>query len=711
MKDTIVAYSLLKKFHDERHDLLESFLPFVEYSIVQKSATYIPIRVLQEDCRKTFSISFPLNTLKSLLKKLNRAKRIKPLENYDHIEVLIDSPDTIEDFKQRMDSATRMRNQLIDDFRNFIDNPSLDDGIALSAVTKFIDACLGTIDPLEESLSTLINDSTVGTFAQFVKHIRERNSLAFDTFKDIYFGAILSKQTSRDAIDSVNHSLKTLTVYLDSNILFRILKLQNPVYNQGSIELLNILKSFNFDVRCLLPTVDEMRRVLRRNQNLIVTDKVPASVSQEEAEHTDGILGAIYREHFSLSDLEAFIQNLEHEIEKAGVKVDNDQLEGATPSEALVEELSKIKLEKVLRRQVADETYYDPVEIESVRQDSVPQWLKDSIRKKADLDARIIHWVRRKRGLRCYKLANARIVFLSCDKLLSHYSAASSSNGAVPEVFLEEQFTTLLWLAKPEVAADVPLDLVLSAFSASHFIDYRLLRNFKKYLKKYSDESPDNLQLIGDVFANQELVARLKEAERAGPDDEKVFFDNILERAKQLVTESLEGFEAKIRELDSDREKETSQAKEARLQAKEARLQTTEISERLQEVQESKVADKRRFAWVIYYAFWAFATVLMWAIFRGINFDVIEALFVPERIDYSVVVARAFPEFIYIFILFFLKISYRDTVDLTEAYARDNFPQLGRLIIIVAKNLFKSVVAMFTLGLVPLIRQVLIRRL
>jgi hypothetical protein len=54
---------------------------------------------------------------------------------------------------------------------------------------------------------------------------------------------------------------------------------------------------------------------------------------------------------------------------------------------------------------------------------------------------------------------------------------------------------------------------VLAAFQASKYVDFTVLRGFHEHVERAAKDTQDVQRYIGDIFRNQALVSRLKEAE------------------------------------------------------------------------------------------------------------------------------------------------------------------------------------------------------
>ena len=295
----------------------------------------------------------------------------------------------------------------------------------------------------------------------FVNELRERNVQDYNTFKDIYYGSILSKITDIAEINEINKKLPKITILLDSNFLFRVLELQNPYYNESSLELLELLKKEGFELRTLLKTVDEMRRVLNHRLSLIRKGKIPASMPESESQYIDGIIGAIYRRKMSSADIEEYIRNLERKIEKLGVKVDHyNVLSNITIDSKELKKYFKDKLLKYVNTKKLDEYDLD-VDIDTIiAEEDIPKHLQDMVYRKCEIDLKTIQYISNQRRGDKFNLSDAKILMISCDWRYANYSYNPDIPQRINEVFLEDRLTNILWIKNPKLGDDIPLNLL-----------------------------------------------------------------------------------------------------------------------------------------------------------------------------------------------------------------------------------------------------------
>ena len=81
MNHKITNLALVKLFHSEQMDIIDTFIPFVEYAVYKAETNYPSISELQKSITEFFNINIPLSTLRSILKKLKHNNQIKVFDD------------------------------------------------------------------------------------------------------------------------------------------------------------------------------------------------------------------------------------------------------------------------------------------------------------------------------------------------------------------------------------------------------------------------------------------------------------------------------------------------------------------------------------------------------------------------------------------------------------------------------------------------------
>jgi len=546
----LIGYAVLKRLHDDRRDILEAYTPFVEFAIAKQESTHTDIQSLQEFVRADFGLEIPTNTVRTILRRLARNGLITALEGYNYVELHTVDDKLIADFQESVDESIRERNDLLQDYKTNSGRDKTDDEL----LSDFVDFILTSLENKSTHEDKVV-DSSRQAIAAYVAHIKEYDNRRYHAFQRIYYGAILSQVASLGNSTAKIATKNSLTVYLDSNILFRVLNLQNPVYNKSSQEFLGLLKAHGFQVRCFQKSVDEMRGVLAHRRSLMLSGKIPEHIPEIEARHIDGIIGAFYRRGMRLSDIDSLSAKLELEIEKSGIKVDDQDF--LDPIKVPLQLLSSY-YEKKLRHHLGSRKIDDfdrDYDIDKILpQADVPVHIQKMVRAKCEIDTKIVGCIRKWRGNRdIYNMPDAKFVFVTCDRQLFRHNREPEKVNRIPEVMMEDQFTTILWIADPDRSGDLPLELAISAYAATKFFDFRILRKFNDYLGRVREETPERFQLIGDIFQNQEVVSQLMQIENSDKELTDQEFENLIEISRVANEKRASEMRAKLQSTAAQR--------------------------------------------------------------------------------------------------------------------------------------------------------------
>lgn len=510
----LTAYSVLKKLHDKSFDLINAYIPFVEYAIYKLNKKFVEIEAIQNFLLHNTNLTIPLNTIRTILKRLYKDNKISQFDGYKIIEVTNLDEDLISEYRELFEQSTRERNKLILNFKKYY-NLDVDENKILQNIVDFIYDSICTHDILETYETFELLKEEYIAIAKYIDHIKNYDNELYKIFQNLYYGTLLSKVNDVNKINSYKVNIKKVTIILDSNILFRLLDLQNPIFNKTSKEFINILEKNDFELKCFYKTVEEMRSVLNHRYNLFLNKKIDINLPETETQIIDGIIGAIYRNKFSLSDIEDLIKNIEIKISNLGIKVDHyDVLSNIKYDEKDYKYYYQEKIKKQIKLNKIDEydTDYDITDL--IENKEIPKYVHNFIDSKVQLDLKIRNYIINERSKKdIYTFPDCKYIFVTCDKQLANLCNYLDKQHTIPEIILEDKLTNILWLSNPSRTDDIPLQLTLSIYNSSNYIDYKILTNFHLYLKKFKDKNPADFDLIGDIFSNQLVISRLKNIE------------------------------------------------------------------------------------------------------------------------------------------------------------------------------------------------------
>jgi ribosomal protein S25 len=414
--------ALLDTFHAKKRDILEALVPFVEYALYTLKKEYMDASEVRETIATKCNVRMPLATMRSVLKKLHRLGVIQQFEGYEKIKYTPTSTEHVEQYKDALQTAEREINAVLEAYKRANNLKDVDNRSIASLFSDFISFSLRHADILDsEDHPPALRDTRFVSVSDFVVHIRKQDEKLFKAFKSIFFGTVLSNVVAGKGTIKEKRKLPAVRVFLESSFLFRILGLQSPDINEAAIELLDLMRKYDMPLVVLPDTVTEMRNSLVGIVQMLSTGAMPASVSEKEAEATDGILGAIYRRKMSLLELERYIAELENTLATLGIGIlGGSPLKKIEVPPERYKRYFDVRLRKSLSRITLDSSDYDldllkehfAGKLDDVNE-AISKRLKDNIDAKVNQHLRIIEYIRKMRKHCCYDFVHCEHVVLT----------------------------------------------------------------------------------------------------------------------------------------------------------------------------------------------------------------------------------------------------------------------------------------------------------
>ena len=567
-KNILVNMGILKAFFNNKKDILEIFVPFVEYTMVKLNSEYIDIDELRDKINEYCNLKLPITTIKTILRKLSRRGKIRAFEKYSKIQLIYSYGDENLEYTQCFEKVSRDKNKLIRDYKIFAQKEDFSDEDIMNLFYNFIDCnieCLDIIDENYKACST--EDKDLVSISDFCVNIKNYDDYNYNTFKEIYYGFLLYNLTQNNIYKNLvsDKKIKTLSVFIDSSYLFRILNLQNDLLNYASNELFDLLKENKYSISVFSQTVDEVRKVLVSFYEKIANNDYPEKVSDLEALSMEGVLGAIYRRKMDLYTFSEYIKNIDESIRLLGINIINSSthIDGINYNEDAYYQLLYNKVSKYLSGKITGKIDISDLKNDNINIDNriLSNSTLNSFKNKTKLDMRILKYIEERRHERKYNFADSEIIFLTCDNVLYTFSSnCHSSYRSIPEAVTEEVFTNVLWINRPDKMGDIPLTLTLSIFQSSKYVEFNVLKKFNACVKEFSKKRPEESKYIGDIYANQDLIYKLSKAGECGDNNEEFF--GIIQECVQQNRDYVESMEIRHKQEMDDTASKLNQLKE-----------------------------------------------------------------------------------------------------------------------------------------------------
>lgn len=462
----LITYALMKSLFDEGRDYLDCVAPFVFGALESNSGT--KALTIQKKLQDEHSVEIPIHVLENILRRAVKLKLVatnKKKSDYRLTEKGLRRKDRVEGIEAVSRRINALTKNMIDFFAS--NNVELTPEDAIKIVFAFVHEngrlVVSFLDPMEkfDPQMTGIQGKTQKLFLEFIFAVDVSEPNLYQTLRDLFLGAIISESLTQQSVQQFEilwkKKLRKIVIYLDTNLVFSLLRMHDERANIAANELLILLKQFDFELRVLPATLSEISSVVRHFRS--VSHKYPFGI------RVDSIFSSLKRKGWKDSDIQEFIFTLETRLEKLNISVDNSRPVDLTEFKPIKEErfaaLEKYKPDQRLRGKSHDMSAIEIIE---------------------DI-----------RSSRVYTIEDSKVIFLTSDHGLSafkHDEYGHRDDGSVCEVILDRFLTNLLWIKRPNLK--LPLIALVSAHSRDLLVSKRVWDRFYEVLQRLYKEGSLN---------------------------------------------------------------------------------------------------------------------------------------------------------------------------------------------------------------------------
>ena len=469
MKNLIYSYALITAFHDEGHDYIDSFLPFVLGAIKDSS----DIKDIQDNLKQNYGMRMPLHVATNVLDRAKGKgyvaygqKRFQLTSQGSHYLGQLESEAEVE----------RRLNAVINDIGVFFrqNNAPIEDDTVADLLYSFISE---NIQPLIERInpdarveaSFRISGRNDNLLTKYITDAEKQKPDEFHTIQDMVFGSIISVILyTRQAtdLDRLTKRFKNCRAFLDTNYLFSVLGLHPDEFCEPAKELFSLLKRAGFTIKAFDFTLAEMSRVL-------------ASYPEQEYRYpqtvnVDSVYSCLKRHGWTKTKVAELIANLEEVLAKEGISIEW----GTGIDLRTFEPKGDGKLRSLF-----------------------PQYklIYTTLTQNHDLAA--IEMIKHYRGHPVRQIQHCKALFLTSDNALSRFNyigMGHKDNRTVSEVILDRLLTNILWLRDP--SSKLPIKSILAAHSRNLFVQRRVWERFYDILKTLRQQNKVQDENISTLF-------------------------------------------------------------------------------------------------------------------------------------------------------------------------------------------------------------------
>lgn len=561
MNDQILtSLSIITAFHNKNRSVLETFLPLTEYGIAllcnESDSWHFDIDSLKVKIYNSSGIMINTLTLKSLLKKLKKEKRIELLDQGNYFRVIVSLKNEQDTYLQVLADNHRKVHKFVKKYKEHANDNREEHEITIW-IYNFICEYRKFIDVSNNEIYTQFESEKYQSLLSFLSYINEYESELTDTFHSIYFGANIYSLINNSHTSIARKELENLVVYLDSNFVLRLMDLQESAFTTETKELFNTLKENKIKLKIFNETIEEIKNVLNYYLSIYKNNAEQYSTILSSTENINGVLGAYFRRKLSFSQIVNLIDNVENFVGEQGIDIDF---------------LSRYKLE------IKNESISDLYEIKYGMKNNDEE---NKYRvKKCEHYMQIIEvikYLRSRSHQPCSCLGNSKYIFLTCDLKLNKYSYNITPNYKFPCVISQEMLANDLLLFSPTVFNRIAFQLLIALYRTSNYIDVHALDKLKDTIEEVAKDNPTDASFIIEATRNCENYTELN----------RLLNDDIDDK-QQLLTLA--------EERKSIAEKNENTIKNQQFKLAESELAATEASERIKNLENElkKATEKER---------------------------------------------------------------------------------------------------------------------
>jgi hypothetical protein len=447
--DLIYTYAIMKTYHDEiGMDYIDSFRPILIG--ILKSNGNKSLNEIQLEIQGKYSFALPQHVLQILIDRLvkediiERRNKIYGLsdkgKNYD-LKIM--------DEKVILDDVRL----LISDIKEYIKNESSEDipfeqinDILMLFINKNLDPMLGYIrgkgfkDEMKIKMENNFNKYEK-MICEYV-HKLEEESTQYKIFRDIILGAVINLSFNINSLSQPEKKFEAIEVFLDTNILFSVLNLHYPEFNEPTKELVQMLQSELFKLKIFDFTVKEAENYLNNCSEYppkyikkIKVNSVCANLKLEKNMNSWEIKNLTFNIKSKLKDYNIELMTTEVNPFSGSYRPRNKKL------------ISKLR-----------------------------EFKPNQPPNAANHDIAAIEMIKKIRGNSKFNnIETSKAIFLTADGFLSEFNSIEHNN-TIPEVIVDRFLTCIVWLKNPSI--NIPLESLIANCCRDCFINKHLWERF-----------------------------------------------------------------------------------------------------------------------------------------------------------------------------------------------------------------------------------------
>ena len=533
----------IKTFFEKDNDYVSAF----SYIVLQVLTEYRQGNIqIQEKINQRFSINMPVPIIKTCLKRLQKLG----ITSVERSSLTERGREVLQNINNEIENANREINFLIEKIQIHIQQLNIhvtNEDVLKSLIwlieSKTQDLASG-FKNIQISSESTHNSPLIRGIVHFLIDSEAKDPQSFKILRDIGQGIILHSILNKENPDKLGESFSALTVFLDTNIVFGLLKLANPETNTACVEMIKLIQQQkHIEIRLFPFTVDEIR-------NFIEAEIRSRDSLNTSYQYLTGARKILSKK--SITDLKTLQDNFARDLNKNfGIIVSTDYAEELWTDEE-VQSLNKMKTD-------LENLYKTP--------------------SKASLehDINAYQWIKRLRKSKVYSIEDAKYLFLTLDNKLFRWVAQKHQTSR-PEVITMDAFTAVLWIKTPNLNSNLPIHNLIAGCREKILIRKDvwdvIINTLKKY-KNLDDYTHDPLSI--QLLQSRSMLEQVEGKYEISEDEAKQY----IEKAETDILQQIEKDQQTIDSLKQDKENMTEELNRSKNQNQDSQNQFQKSQEQL----------------------------------------------------------------------------------------------------------------------------------
>lgn len=508
----IYTYALAKSLYEEKKDYIDVFVPLL-IKVISEQEKPVEITGIPKRINDRYGLFVPLYTVDTLVTRASRNGYIR--REFQKALLTDKGQEYLIKIKAEQEIDRRI-NALVDDIKQFFKSKKFNlsneeiQRLLYSFINENIESLLEYFQPKALDSIPVISIANKYPLAEYFKIAENKKPDFYKILEDIFFGAIISCILAKTNISQINKKFGQITILLDANFIFSILGLHHPHISQPAIELFDLLKKYNFNIKVFDFTVNEIVQVLKGyiyQENKFIKEI-----------NVNTIYSHLKNKSWTSEDCIKYIQQIDETLITRGINIEFTGLDLKTysPNESLLAKLPQYKINQNINGQ------------------------------KHDL--LVIEQIKKYRKYERREIEKCDYLFLTSDLKLAkfnNYELDHVDNFTISEVISDRLLTNLLWLKDPEIIKELPLKTIIS-INSEILIDKTIWSRFFDNivnLKKAGSISDSDISAL--LYYHQ---LKIELAELSSPDEVTAEFTlDEISAGKEFIYKEIE---SKVKEAE-----------------------------------------------------------------------------------------------------------------------------------------------------------------